>query len=114
MTPYLKDIQKIYQEAIPWEQFRNCNILITGATGLIGSCLVDILVNHPNSSWKIYAIGRNKERASRLFRKYMHNNDFQFIQADIGKPLSTSIPFHFIIHAASNASPNYFVSIQLR
>lgn len=39
------------------------NILITGATGLIGSKLISYLIDD-NSSHKLYALSRNKEKAS--------------------------------------------------
>lgn len=108
MTPYLQDIQEQYEGSIPWDFFRDCNILVTGATGLIGSCLVDILINHPERTWKVYAMGRNKERADRLFQPYLSDQGFEFIQGDIEKPLQGDVPFHYIIHAASNGSPNFF------
>ena len=110
MTPYLEDIRELYKDSIAWEFLKGCNILITGATGLIGSCLVDILMNHPDKDWKVYAMGRNEERANRRFHQYLQDKDFIFIKGDIEKPLQTDVPFHYIIHAASNASPNFFVN----
>ena len=110
MTPYLEDIRELYKDSITWESLKGCNILVTGATGLIGSCLVDILMNHPDKTWKVYAMGRNKERANRRFHQYLQDKDFKFIKGDIEKPLQMDVPFHYIIHAASNASPNFFVN----
>ena len=109
MTPYLQDIQELYDDCIPWDIFQGCNILITGATGLIGSCLVDILMNHPKRTWKVFAMGRNQERAHRRFLSYFPEQDFEFIQGNIEQPLYTDVPFQYIIHAASNGSPNFFV-----
>ncbi len=103
MTSYQQDII----------QATNClspsldgNILVTGATGLIGGCIVDMLMAVSNCN--IFALGRNSKRACQRFADYWDNEHFHFIQHDICKPLPFSTDFKYIIHAASNASPNYF------
>ena len=102
MNEYQQDLQKaIKQITLP-----KGNVLITGATGLIGGCLTDMLMMH--SSCDVYALGRNRERAKRRFAAYWDNPRFHFIEQDICKPLTLDVDFHYIIHAASNASPNFF------
>lgn len=95
---------------IPWEKLDGCNILVTGATGLIGSCLIDILMLHPNMKYNVYASGRNENRAHKYFSKYINNPHFHFLKYDVQSPLDCKIEFQYIVHAASNASPNFFVS----
>lgn len=95
---------------IPWEKLDGCNILVTGATGLIGSCLIDILMLHPNMKYNVYASGRNENRAYKYFSKYINNPHFHFFKHDVQSPLDCRIEFQYIVHAASNASPNFFVS----
>ena len=95
---------------LPWEKLSGCNILVTGATGLIGSCLVDMLMNNPHRDYQVYALGRNAKRAAERFLKYQDNNTFHFIQGDVSRPMECDVPFHYIIHAASNGSPNFFVN----
>ena len=82
------------------------NILITGSTGLIGGCLVDLLMRH--SHCNVYALGRNSQRAAKRFSAYHDDSRFHFLQHDICQPLDTDLDFDYIIHAASNASPNFF------
>ena len=41
---YQEDLKEILNVNLSFENFRNKNILITGANGLIASCLVDTLV----------------------------------------------------------------------
>lgn len=82
------------------------NILITGSTGLIGGCLVDLLMRH--SHCDVYALGRNSQRAAKRFSAYRDDSRFHFLQHDICQPLDTDLDFDYIIHAASNASPNFF------
>ena len=93
---------------INFEKIDGCNILITGATGLIGSCIVDELMK--NAGCHVYAAGRNIERAKTKFGTYFQSKRFHFIQYDVEKPLDGNVIFDYVIHAASNASPNFFVS----
>ena len=45
---YRNDILEIFNEKLPWEKLSGTNILITGATGLIGSTLVEVLMSNPH------------------------------------------------------------------
>ena len=47
---YSDDIREVAELQLPWDKLDNCNVLIAGATGLIGSCCVDVLMARPNSS----------------------------------------------------------------
>ena len=108
---YQESIKSILKyPGLPTEELSGCNILVTGATGLIGSALVEALMNNDKIDYRVFALGRNAARAGRLFSKYTESSFFHFLEHDIIKPLETSVDFQYIIHAASNASPNFFVS----
>lgn len=109
-TSYQKDVECIFTLDLPWEKLSGVNILITGATGLIGSCLVDVLMNNPKKNYHVYASGRNRERAISRFSSYKDSPFFHFIKYDVMEEIDSEVDFHYIIHAASNASPNFFVS----
>jgi nucleoside-diphosphate-sugar epimerase len=53
-------------------------------------------------------MGRNSQRAAQRFEAFWDNARFHFIEHDVCNPLTLDIDFHYIIHAASNASPNFF------
>lgn len=108
VTSYSTDIQHVSQLDLPWQQLDQCNILITGATGLIGSCLVEVLMNRKGRTYHVYACGRNKERAEQRFADYIDDPAFHFVRYDVLQPLQCDTHFQYIIHAASNASPNFF------
>ncbi len=105
---YEDDIMAATTLDLPWERISGCNILITGATGLIGSCLVDVLMSRKNKDYNVYAAGRNEERAMRKFNKYADDIAFHFLKYDVTQQPTGNTDFHYIIHAASNASPNFF------
>ena len=107
---YTDSIIELAQLDLPWGELNNCNILVTGGTGLIGSCLVDALMSYPQKNYNIYVIGRNQKRAQKLFSKYETDKYFHFICHSIEYPLDCKIDFHYIIHAASEASPSSFAS----
>lgn len=85
---------------------RNTSILVTGATGLIGSCAIDILVEankELDAGIKIYALGRNGEKIQKRF-----GNSVIPIVQDITEPLSDDNYYGYIIHGASNADPKTY------
>ena len=109
MSAYQTDLEGLLKEPLPWEKLAGKNIIITGATGLIGSCLVDVLMMNESVVCNVYAMGRNADRAWKLFEKYSGSQRLKFLKHDVSDSLDCmNIDFHYIIHAASNASPNFF------
>lgn len=107
---YKKDILAIFQMELPFDKLCGCNILVTGATGLIGGCLVEALMLNPSRDYAVYACGRNIERAKKRFAEFFEDTSFHFIQHDVTTPFISEVHFDYIIHAASNASPNFFAN----
>lgn len=105
---YQEDINRVALLDLPWDKLEG-NILVIGATGLIGSCLVEVLMSIPNSNFIVCVAGRNENRARRLFDSYWGTPRFHFITYDVTQPLNQDINFSYIIHAASDASPKAFV-----
>lgn len=103
VNPYLADLMEVaHHSALP----SYGTVLVTGATGLIGSSLVDLLMRH--TACQVYALGRNDQRAAQRFAAYAADTRFHFLQHDICQPLPFDTSFHYIIHAASPASPASF------
>lgn len=84
-------------------------VLITGASGMLGSCLVDTIMlwNRENKlSCEVIALGRNEQEFKERFHDYIADGDFEYIAHDVCRPLDeTSEKVDYIIHAASNADP---------
>ena len=108
ISAYRNDILHIFEEDLPWNKVSHCNILVTGATGLIGGCLVETLMMNPRRDYQVYASGRNEKRARLRFKDFADDEAFHFIRYDVLKPLDSDVKFDCIIHAASGASPNFF------
>lgn len=78
--------------------FDNKTVLITGATGLIGSHIVDKLITSSNA--KIIALGRNKEKLEHAFGNYINIGRLSIIAEDISQSLSINEKIDLIFHAA--------------
>jgi len=105
---YKEDLDVIASGNLDWDKLRNKSILITGATGLIGTFLIDLLMyrnSKYNNDIKIYAIARNREKALIRFKEYFNSCFFVFIQQDIQNPLELNTSVDYIIHGASNVHP---------
>lgn len=79
-------------------------ILITGATGLIGSSLIKLLTDlnkTKNTNITIYALVRNKNILQEKFPNI--KNDLNIIESDVCDTINVGVDY--IIHAASPAHP---------
>lgn len=94
-----------------WEQLEGCSVLVTGATGLIGTQIVLALLN-ANAEKKlgmtVYAVVRNKEKALKLF-KYADEASLKLVVQDIQSPFELEEDIDYIIHGASVTSSRDFV-----
>ena len=107
-----EDIAHILEENLPWEQFHNTAVLITGGTGMLPSYLALTLLYYrrqfSDCGLEIYVLSRNAEAAKQRYAAYWEENYFHHIQADVCNELPEMVPFDFIIHGASPADPRRF------
>lgn len=106
---YKKQIEQYANYNIDWNLLKNKSFLISGATGMIGKCLIDIIMyknENDNLNCTIIALGRNKEKASNRLGEYFNNNNFKFIESDINKSIDVEDEkIDYILHAASSTHP---------
>lgn len=106
---YKSDINYITNLDLPWDKIKDKTILISGASGMIGSCLIDVLMSE-NINANVIALGRNEEKAKEKFYTYWHLNNFEFLKCDINKAVPEARNIDFIIHAASNTHPKQYAT----
>lgn len=105
---YAEDIADTAGLELPWDKLKDSNVLITGASGLIGSYLTDVLMwrdRNENMNCKIFAMGRNMSLAKERFAKYWGSPLFTFLEHDITDTLEVQESFDYILHLASNTHP---------
>ena len=106
---YATDVAGVAEENLPWEKLAGKTLLLTGATGLIGTTLVDVLMHKnraDNLNVTICAAGRNDKIARERFADYLGDKNFAFVKLDVNKPIEGDFRADYVIHAASN-SHNY-------
>ena len=88
-----------------------CTILVTGATGMIGSCITDVLLTADRdfgNGIKVVLLGRSREKMAARFAYCEGEAYLSFIEQDVGTPLQTEEELDYIIHTASNADPRNY------
>lgn len=104
MSRVLKeDIEIIIKEPINWEKLKGSSVLVTGASGMLGSYMMRTLLelNHQKGyGIQVFALVRNPQKLPAECR-----DEIQILQQDVTKPIVSDAAFDYIIHAASPASP---------
>lgn len=111
-----EDIKAYITKDLPWEKMSGKTILISGATGMIGKCIIDVLMtyNYMLSSLHneescgcitIIALSRNQETAKKRLAQYWENENFRYISADVNEAIPECGSVDYVIHAASNTHP---------
>lgn len=83
--------------------FKEKVVLITGATGLIGSHIAKTLLALDRIT--VIVVGRNKSKLEKTFIEYKNAGKIIFVEHDVSIPLPSSLGLvDFIFHAASPIS----------
>ena len=107
---YLQNVSLIALSDLDWGKLKEKSILISGATGMIGSFLVDVLLEK-NSKDKlnctVYALGRSESKLKSRFTKNSDDSSLVFLQYDIREPLIYDEigTVDYVLHLASNTHP---------
>lgn len=106
---YMEDVSYVAGLELPWDKLKNKSVLISGATGLVGSCFIDVIMkrNEDGMNCKIYALGRNEQRAKERFAYCVGSSLFEFVAYDISQPLVRDDigTVDYVLHLASNTHP---------
>ena len=106
---YIEDVEQTAGLNLEWDKLTGKTFLISGATGLIGSFLVDVLIfrrKEYGQDIKIFALGRKTGAARERFGSYLGDEGFSFFEHDINEALG-DFPgrFEFVFHLASATHP---------
>ena len=107
-----QDIEFIKNAPIDWNRFLGKTILVVGANGFLPAYMVETLLSlnetHLNGSVKVIGAVRNMKKAKHRFSKYLKRKDFFLKEMNLATSIDLQDKVHFIIHAASQASPKYY------
>ena len=110
---WIEDIDKVIEVIPELNNLAGKSVMITGATGLVCSCVVDIFFRYNDlhqQKIQIVAAGRLRKKMYTRFHSMVDRDDFTFVEYDASRT-DNYIGAHadYIIHGASNASPNAIV-----
>ena len=107
---YMEDVHSVCKLNLSWDKLKNKSVMLSGATGLIGSFLVDVILekNIMNDlNCTVYALGRDEEKANLRFVKFSGDPHFIFIPYDVRSALIRNDieDVDYVLHLASNTHP---------
>ena len=105
---YARNLMAACGELPGLEALKGARVLITGATGLIGSCLVDalLLLNAARGmAIEIHAAGRSASGMKSRFGAAADDPRFHYVPYEATKPLALDFEADYVVHAATSAHP---------
>lgn len=109
-NPVIAKDLSFFMEHFPFaEQMKGKTLLVTGATGLIGSVLVKCLLHlnrTKNTGIGIVAVARDRAKVQALFP----DSDIRWVYGDMTAPLALPGGMDYIIHCASPTSSRFYVT----
>lgn len=108
---YRDDLRIAFSSIVDIHKIYHKSILITGATGLIGSFAADMLLfanRTENAQIEIYLLARNEKRLRERFASSLDQKQLHFVVQDVVKPLELNVPIDYMIHAAGDGFPAAF------
>ncbi len=98
-----EDIKNILSADIQWEKLKSAAVLVTGASGMLGTYMLRTLAALNDSEhydMKLYGLVRHPEKMPEDLKKRV-----SLITQSVSREIETDVRFDYIIHAASPASP---------
>lgn len=108
----IEDLKKIGKEFSSIKQIDNSVILVTGATGLIGSQIVKAILHcneHQGTNISVIALVRSRDKSLTVFSDYIHNNHLKITQGNVLDDVIIEKSLDYIIHGASITDSKAFV-----
>ena len=107
-----EDLRQIAAADLPWALLAGKTVLVTGANGFLPAYMVETLLyrneHAAGPATQVIGLVRNRARAEARFAAYRGRPDLRLLVQDVCEPVVLAEPVHFIIHAASQASPKYY------
>ena len=103
---YQEDIARIAASE-DMQALASKRVLVTGAAGLIGTVLVDSMMeaNRHGARIRIIAADREMVRSEVRFARHAGSPDLVLVEMNVRDPMPEDHPFDVCIAAASNTSP---------
>ena len=107
---YLSDVERVLEKTPDWTKVTNKSVFITGASGMIGTFLIDVLMYQNktrNANISIWAMGRTLSRLEERFTSYLEDPLFHIVIGDVTEEIQIAEACDYVLHCASNTSKSY-------
>ena len=111
MNLYQTQLRILADQSLPWDKLENKTVLLSGATGMIGKCIIDLLMlknKLSGTNIRVVALSRNENVAKNRLSEYWRLPEFSYFSCDINKEIPECGRVDYIIHAASNTHPKQY------
>ena len=112
---YMDDVRFVAGLPLAWDKLQGRSVMLSGATGLIGSFLIDVILEKNAADGldcTVYALGRNEEKAKARFGASADDPHFIFIPYNVNAPLVRDDigTVDYILHLAANTHPMLYAT----
>lgn len=107
----LSDLDEVYHRSIPWDLLEGKTVLITGAYGMLASYVTYMLIylnEYQGMHIQMIVLVRSLEKCLKRFSGYTDKKYFHIMTDSLYTELNWAGDIHYMIHAASLASPQYY------
>lgn len=108
---YIADLDRVCSLPLPWEKLADKTVTISGATGMIGTFLVDVLMRGNDTKQlccNVIALGRNTKKA-RARLPYFERDLFSFEEGSVTAiGYRPAAPADYVLHLASSTHPRQY------
>jgi nucleoside-diphosphate-sugar epimerase len=111
---YWKDLRLAIEGIPKIEHLKGRRILVTGATGMLCSSIVDLLLfmnREFDYGLRIYVAGRSRDLTLQRFSSFSSDDgiEFFYFDATASQPVNFVPEIDYLIHGASNAKPDLYL-----
>ncbi|MDO4483521.1 MAG: NAD-dependent epimerase/dehydratase family protein [Clostridia bacterium] len=106
-----EDLQSIAARIANKDKLNGCSVLISGVSGFIASWIVRLLLelnDREHRNIQVYGLYRSEKHLQERFGQLLQRDDVHMLRADVSQPLMLEDRMDYIIHAASQTSPESF------
>lgn len=110
MQTYQEELKTLIKQDFLWEKLSGKTIMLSGATGMIGKCIIDLLMQYNDDcssarQINVIALSRKEESARLRLGEYWNKDTFRYISCDVNQGIPECGNVDYVIHAASNTHP---------
>lgn len=108
-----EDLENLTRRFSDAGALRDAHILITGATGLVGSMLTRALCcinRHAGCGLRVFAQVRSPEKARATFGDLLDRGEITLVQGDVTRPIELEERVDYLFHTASVTASKTFVT----